>query len=293
LFTPRNEARQRSNNKYKAARSGTTVRVGLADRQREDLNLMSVAPRRLSASSDCSTGKLSNRTRAERFKVAIELVTAFTILLATTPIILLAALLVRLTSRGRVVYTQIRLGKDGKPFTIYKIRTMYENSEPDGPRWSPPGDPRVTPIGWVLRACHIDELPQLFNVLRGEMSLIGPRPERPEIVTQLERVFPDYRRRLAVRPGVTGLAQVLQAPDTDLESVRRKLQFDLHYLESWSLRLDSQIVMATVLHLVHLPAPLIARAFGFPGEFPRQSGSERSLPDPIAGSTSTPLLSEV
>jgi lipopolysaccharide/colanic/teichoic acid biosynthesis glycosyltransferase len=255
---------------------------------------MSLAARHHSPRPDRSGTKtaLSGR-RFESVKVALELVTAVGILLVTMPIMLLSTLLVRLTSRGRVIYTQTRLGKAGKPFTIYKIRTMYENSEPDGPRWSLPGDPRVTPVGWVLRCCHIDELPQLFNVLRGEMSLIGPRPERPEIVHELERVFPDYRRRLSVRPGVTGLAQVLQAPDTDLEMVRRKLLFDLHYLEAWNLWLDFQIVLATVLHLVHVPAPFIARTFGFPGEFMAAPVSQCTLPDPMAGSAGAPLLSEV
>jgi hypothetical protein len=125
------------------------------------------------------------------------------------------------------------------------------------------------------------------------MSLIGPRPERPEIVVQLELVFPDYRRRLVVRPGVTGLAQVLQPPDTDLEMVRRKLLFDLHYLDSWSLWLDFQILLATFLHLAHVPAAMIARIFGFPGEFSAPSVKHRTLPEPIGGAAGGPILSEV
>ena len=151
-------------------------------------------------------------------------------------------LLVRLTSRGPAVYTQKRLGYNGRVFTIYKIRTMYLGSEPDGARWSLPGDPRVTPVGRFLRWSHLDELPQLLNVLRGEMSLIGPRPERPEIVAQLEKSLPEYRLRLLVRPGVTGLAQVLQPPDTDLNSVRRKLNFDMYYISRMSPWLDVRIV---------------------------------------------------
>jgi lipopolysaccharide/colanic/teichoic acid biosynthesis glycosyltransferase len=236
---------------------------------------------------------VSSVRRGEAIKIALESGASVLILLATMPLILVAAVLVRITSRGRVIYTQTRLGRQGKPFTMYKIRTMYENSELDGPRWSPPGDPRVTPVGWFLRWCHIDELPQLINVLRGEMSLIGPRPERPEIIVQLERVFPDYRRRLVVRPGVTGLAQVLQAPDTDVDMVRRKLLFDMHYLESWSLWLDFQILLATVLHLVHVPSAMIARLFGFPGEFSSSTGHHRNLPEPIGGAPGTPILSEV
>ena len=104
---------------------------------------------------------------------------------------------------------------EGKVFTIYKIRTMYQDSERhSGPTWCVPGDPRVTPVGRFLRWSHVDELPQLINVLMGEMSLVGPRPERPEFLAQLERALPDYRQRLTVRPGVTGLAQVQQPPDT-------------------------------------------------------------------------------
>ena len=108
---------------------------------------------------------------------------------------------------------------------------MYQDSERhSGATWCLPGDPRVTPVGRVLRFTHLDELPQLINVLLGEMSLVGPRPERPEFLPKLERALPDYRRRLAVRPGVTGLAQVQQPPDTDLLSVRRKLNYDLYYV---------------------------------------------------------------
>ena len=109
---------------------------------------------------------------------------------------------------------------------------MYHDCERlTGARWSTPGDNRVTWIGKILRATHIDELPQLFNILRGEMSLVGPRPERPEIVVGLELAIPCYRDRLQVRPGVTGLAQVQLPPDTDLESVRRKVAYDLYYIE--------------------------------------------------------------
>ena len=117
----------------------------------------------------------------------------------------------------------------GKVFTIYKIRTMYQDSERHcGPRWCVPGDPRVTPVGRFLRRCHVDELPQLINVLKGEMSLVGPRPERPEFLAQLERALPNYRQRLTVRPGLTGLAQVQQPPDTDL--LQRPSQAELRPL---------------------------------------------------------------
>jgi lipopolysaccharide/colanic/teichoic acid biosynthesis glycosyltransferase len=188
------------------------------------------------------------------------------LLTATAPLIALASLLVRLTSRGPVFYTQERLGLNGRRFTIYKVRTMYQDSEPNGPIWSVRGDRRVTPVGRYLRWSHIDELPQLINILRGDMGLIGPRPERPEIVNQLERALPDYPRRLRVRPGLTGLAQVLRGPDTDLASVHQKLDLDLFYLDHKGPWMDLRIILATVPHLLRIPPNVIARWFGFPSE---------------------------
>jgi lipopolysaccharide/colanic/teichoic acid biosynthesis glycosyltransferase len=192
------------------------------------------------------------------------------------------------------------VGRNGHSFTIYKIRTMVQDSEPNGPRWCVPGDPRVTAVGRFLRWSHLDELPQLVNVLRGDMSLIGPRPERPEIVRQLEQVLPDYRRRLIMRPGVTGLAQVLNPPDSDLRSVRIKLSYDLHYIEHLGLDLDLRIALATVFHLANVPRRWISFCFGFPaldlepidaaaapapggnGSWDAEAGTF-SIPEPLAG----------
>jgi len=207
----------------------------------------------------------SELERYEHFKAHLDVFLANVLLVVLSPVILLALLLVRLTSRGPVIYTQQRLGLNAKPFTILKIRSMYLESEVDGPRWCTPGDKRVTPIGRFLRWSHIDELPQLINVRRGEMSLIGPRPERPEIVAKLERSLPHYRQRLSVRPGLTGLAQVLQPPDTDLASVRRKLNYDLFYVDEISLWLDLRISVGTAL-LFLLPSSMIASLMGFPDE---------------------------
>src|SRR4051794_35428708 len=135
------------------------------------------------------------------FRMTVEYVLALILLIATAPLVFLASVLVKLTSRGPVFYSQIRLGKDGRPFSIHKIRTMVQDSEAhSGPRWSTPGDPRITPVGRFLRVTHIDELPQLWNVVRGEMSLVGPRPERPEFIEVLERSLPCYHDRLRVRP---------------------------------------------------------------------------------------------
>ena len=164
-------------------------------------------------------------------KRAVEFAVALILFLLTLPLTALAMLLVKVTSRGPVLYSQTRLGRHGRPFTVYKIRSMTYGAESlTGACWSKPGDSRITPVGRWLRRTHIDELPQLWNVLRGDMGLIGPRPERPEFVPQLEQAIPLYRKRLLVRPGVTGLAQVQLPPDTDLASDRRKIVYDLYYI---------------------------------------------------------------
>jgi len=208
----------------------------------------------------------SGLSRYDAIKSVLDIPVALVLLVISAPVVLLAMLLVRLTSRGPAVYTQKRLGYNGRVFTIFKIRTMYLGSEPNGARWSLPGDTRVTPVGRLLRWSHLDELPQLLNVLRGEMSLIGPRPERPEIVAQLEKSLPEYRLRLLIRPGVTGLAQVLQPPDTDLNSVRRKLNFDVYYISRMNAWLDVRIVLGTALHLLSVSHQYIGRVLRFPDQ---------------------------
>jgi lipopolysaccharide/colanic/teichoic acid biosynthesis glycosyltransferase len=183
-----------------------------------------------------------------------EFALAAVLLVITAPIVAIAALVVKMTSRGPAFYTQIRLGLNGKPYSIYKLRTMTHNCEKvSGAKWSTSGDARITAVGRLLRRSHLDELPQLWNVLRGDMSLIGPRPERPEFVPQLERALPHYRARLHVRPGVTGLAQVQLPPDTDLGSVRRKLAYDLFYVRQMGPLMDLRILVCTALKVVGVP----------------------------------------
>ncbi len=185
---------------------------------------------------------------------AIESVLAALLLVAVFPVLAAAALLIKFTSPGPVIYTQSRLGRDGRRFIIYKLRTMRHNCEAtSGIRWATTRDSRVTWVGKFLRATHIDELPQLINVIRGDMSLIGPRPERPEIVAMLIQKIPDYPLRHRVRPGVTGLAQIQLPADTDLESVRRKLALDLVYIQKRTLWLDVRIVVGTLLKVVAVP----------------------------------------
>jgi lipopolysaccharide/colanic/teichoic acid biosynthesis glycosyltransferase len=191
---------------------------------------------------------------------------ALVLLILTGPLLVLAALAVRFTSRGPAFYTQIRTGRGGKPFTIYKVRTMIDNCESlTGPRWTIPGDPRITPLGWLLRRTHLDELPQLVNVLKGDMSLIGPRPERPEFVAKLERLLPGYAARHDVLPGITGLAQVQLPPDTDVESVRKKLLYDLYYVRNYSPLLDTGIALSTALHMSGVSFTLLRRLRLVPG----------------------------
>jgi lipopolysaccharide/colanic/teichoic acid biosynthesis glycosyltransferase len=194
-------------------------------------------------------------------KPVLDFAIALLLCVPALPILLVTALLVKLTSRGPVLYSQVRLGKNGRPFSMYKVRTMAHNCEKtSGARWCIPGDPRVTPLGRILRATHLDELPQLWNILRGEMSLVGPRPERPEFVPALERAIPHYRGRLQVRPGVSGLAQVQLPPDTDIPGVRRKLAHDLYYIRHFSGWLDLRILACTVLHLSGIPCHKLCRA---------------------------------
>ena len=141
---------------------------------------------------------------------------------------------------------------------------FHQCENQSGPQWSKPGDPRVTLVGRFLRFTHIDELPQLVNVLRGEMSLVGPRPERPAFVDQLEKALPRYRERLMVPPGITGLAQVQLKPDTDLGSVASKLICDLHYVQNMSGWLDLQILVSTPFHLLGVPFPVLHWLFRVP-----------------------------
>jgi Undecaprenyl-phosphate glucose phosphotransferase len=156
------------------------------------------------------------------------------------------ALLVRLTSRGAVFYRQERTGLDGKPFTIYKFRSMYDDAEREtGPVWTRPDDPRVTPFGRFLRRSNIDELPQLWNVLRGDMSIVGPRPERPHFVEQFRHRIPSYMLRHKVKAGLTGWAQVNGwRGNTPLE---KRIEYDLYYIENWSVRLDLKIMWLTLV----------------------------------------------
>ncbi len=182
-------------------------------------------------------------------KGALDRTLAVLLLIPGLPLIALLVAIIRLNSRGPGVYSQTRVGRGGRIFTMYKLRSMRIDAEAGtGPVWAGVNhDPRVTRLGYWLRKLHLDELPQLFNVVRGEMSLVGPRPERPEFVRVLGEQVPGYLDRLAVKPGVTGLAQVNLPPDTDLDSVRRKIVLDCQYIESAGLLLDIRLIACTIL----------------------------------------------
>ena len=179
------------------------------------------------------------------------------------PLALIIAALIKLTSPGPVLYTQLRVGMDrrhprspmqsgrrvddfgGRLFRIYKFRTMHEGADACGQVWATEDDPRVTAVGQMLRKTRLDELPQLINVLRGDMNIVGPRPEQPDIFRRLRVEVPGYDLRQQVRPGITGLAQVCQAYDRDVEDVRRKLRFDLEYVRNSSPAEDLRIMLRT------------------------------------------------
>lgn len=189
-----------------------------------------------------------------RTKAVVDFFIALALFVLALPVIAAVTVLIRTTSRGPAFYSQTRVGLGGRLFRIYKLRTMYHNCEAvSGVKWAAARDPRVTWLGGILRRLHLDELPQLVNVLKGEMSLVGPRPERPEFVSSLRRDIPGYEDRLHVRPGVTGLAQVQLPADTCLDSVRRKLVYDLYYIDHMSLSLDLRLICSTAMKMCHLP----------------------------------------
>jgi exopolysaccharide biosynthesis polyprenyl glycosylphosphotransferase len=179
--------------------------------------------------------------------------------LLVLPLLPLIALLVRWTP-GPIIYRQTRLGEGGRPFTIYKFRTMVVDAEAPGqPEWATEGDKRVTPVGRVLRRAHLDEIPQLWNVLRGDMSIVGPRPERPEFVAMLEKEMPFWSRRLLIKPGVTGWAQVRSGYSADCASCADKLSYDLWYIRHRTLAVDLAVCVKTASLMVSSLFPSMPR----------------------------------
>ena len=189
---------------------------------------------------------LTRGTFDETLRRAADIALSLIVLALVAPVIVLTALAVRLDSPGPVLYRQQRVGQHGRVFTLLKFRSMRTDAEAAGPVWASLRDPRVTRIGGFLRRTRIDELPQLFNVLTGEMSFVGPRPERPHFVDQLADAIPFYHDRATVKPGITGWAQVNYPYGASIEDARQKLSYDLYYVKRRSLFLDLLILIGTV-----------------------------------------------
>ena len=187
-------------------------------------------------------GKLTKRLIDISFSV-------FTLILFS-PVLLIVSICIKLDSKGPVFYRQVRVGRKGKEFTMIKFRSMTAEAEEYGPEWSGENDPRITGMGKILRRTYIDEIPQMINVLKNEMSLIGPRPERPFFVEQLKKEMPYYYKRLSVKPGITGWAQIKHKYDTSLEDVKTKIQYDFYYIENMSLKLDFKIMINTIIVII-------------------------------------------
>jgi lipopolysaccharide/colanic/teichoic acid biosynthesis glycosyltransferase len=210
------------------------------------------------------------RERSELASRALNIVVSLVALIVTSPILLLVALAVRLTSRGPILYSQVRVGVDrrfrekrivdrrgydygGRLFKMYKFRSMTVDAEPDGRAvGATRRDPRTTPVGKILRKTRLDELPQLYNVLRGDMNIVGPRPERPTIFAKLREDIPEYAQRQRVKPGITGWAQVKGwRGETDTyEKIEKRVEHDLYYVENWSLGFDLKILVLTAFALI-------------------------------------------
>jgi exopolysaccharide biosynthesis polyprenyl glycosylphosphotransferase len=183
---------------------------------------------------------------ARASKRVFDVVAAIALIVGFSWLLVLTAIAIRLDSAGPSLYRQRRVGKDGKEFDIYKFRSMRTDAEKNGAQWAQTDDDRITRVGRFIRRTRIDEIPQAFNILKGEMSFVGPRPERPEFVAVLEKEIPHYHDRHMVKPGITGWAQVRHAYTASVEGARDKLSYDLYYVKHFSLLLDVLIVLMTV-----------------------------------------------
>lgn len=180
-------------------------------------------------------------------KRSLELLFAILIGIVFLPLAILFAIIIKLTSPGPVIYKQERVGHYGRSFMLYKFRSMRNDAEKNGPQWAAGfTDPRITPFGKLMRWTHLDELPQLWNIIRGDISFVGPRPERPQIVDDLKKQIPYYEVRLLVKPGASGWAFLNHRADQTLDDVKQKLQYDIYYLKNRSLALDCAIVLKTI-----------------------------------------------
>jgi lipopolysaccharide/colanic/teichoic acid biosynthesis glycosyltransferase len=187
-----------------------------------------------------------------RIKRLFDLILSSILLIISIPLMLLTGILILVVGRpGSLIYKQRRTGRNGNVFTLYKLRTMYLNAEDGGAQWASKNDNRIIPFGHFIRRFRIDELPQLFNIITGEMSFIGPRPERPEFIVNLEKNIPFYTLRHLVKPGLTGWAQVCYPYGASIDDAREKLEYDLYYIKNQSIWLDLVIVLRTIRVVLH------------------------------------------
>lgn len=213
------------------------------ERETGRVDLTSVSPSWLIFSD----GFLGTQQLALVFKRGLDILTSTLMLVLTSPILLVTAVLIGVTSKGPVLYRQTRVGQFDQPFEVIKFRSMRVDAEHDGnPKWAEKDDPRITAVGRVIRAMRIDEIPQIFNVLKGDMSFVGPRPERPYFVRELSDAIPFYDERHVVKPGITGWAQLNYPYGASVEDARQKLEYDLYYIKNYSPFLDLLILVQTV-----------------------------------------------
>jgi lipopolysaccharide/colanic/teichoic acid biosynthesis glycosyltransferase len=202
-------------------------------------------------SADVKTPALYLRSLRKR---VIDVVISLIGILITLIVFIPVSLVIKLNSRGPILYRQRRIGVDHKPFYIVKFRSMKTDAESDGvAKWAQENDDRATWSGKLMRSTYIDELPQSWNVLKGDMSIVGPRPERPELETEIVAKLPDFEKRTAAKPGITGLAQIHYRYGRDYNDARIKLKYDRRYIENASMRLDLSIIVGTILHVFSRP----------------------------------------
>ena len=192
------------------------------------------------------TLKIPDRKLTLAIKRFIDLTASLSLLVISLPLWPVIALGIKIDSKGPVFYTQKRVGRNDHVFSLIKFRSMIKRAEENGPVWAEENDKRVTPLGRILRALHMDELPQLLNVIKGDMSLVGPRPERPEFVKELEKQIPNYSLRHRAKPGITGWAQVNFPYASSFEDSKKKLEYDLFYVLKMNLFFDSKIIIRTI-----------------------------------------------
>ena len=212
------------------------------ERETRRLNLANLEPGWLIYSDGFRIGSVTNAA----LKRCLDLAASLVLLTLSMPVLLVAALAVRLEGGGSVLYKQERVGRGGSVFWIYKLRTMRPDAELGVPQWASTNDPRITRVGSFLRLTRIDELPQLFNVLKGDMSIVGPRPERPFFVEDLTRRIPYYPERHRVRPGITGWAQINYPYGASIADAKEKLSYDLYYIKNFSILFDFLVILATI-----------------------------------------------